>query len=70
MCRACTGHPFSPESPGDAACQLVFTLALVALGMPPTSISYCPRRLAQAAKWATMGWVFAFFFNLYFRFKF
>lgn len=36
--------------------QLAFTSAPAALGTPPASISYSPRRLAQAAKWATVGW--------------
>ena len=32
------------------------TLGPVTLGEPPASIHYSPRRLAQAAKWATTGW--------------
>lgn len=32
------------------------TLVPGTLGMPPASIHCSPRRLAQAAKWATGGW--------------
>lgn len=36
--------------------QLTSTLAPLALGMPPASISYSLWEQAQAAKWATVGW--------------